>query len=82
MRLIDLDQQLDVCPAVALWETPPQIHARLHLTASLASYITANQPRHLRTAQPGNLLHVTPQKTPRNLPLPGILLLNKRSTQP
>src|SRR5271155_1501341 len=79
MRLIDLDQQLDVCPAVALRETPPQIHARLHLPAR---YITANQPRHLRTAQPGNLLHVTPQKTPRNLPLPGILLLNKHPLYP
>src|SRR5271156_5072854 len=60
----------------------PRNYTSSYLRIRVLSYITANQPRHLRTAQPGTLLHVTPQKTPRNLPLPGILLLNKHPLYP
>ncbi|MCU1291829.1 MAG: hypothetical protein JWP08_679, partial [Bryobacterales bacterium] len=55
VRFIDRRQQLDIGPRVALPETVPPVAPLLDLAAV---QVTADQSRHLRPAQPGQLLHI------------------------
>ncbi len=79
MRLIDGGQQFDVRPRIALRKAVPPVAGRLHHAAGL---IAGNQPRHLRPAQAGHLLHVTPQQPARLAALLYVLLLAQHALDP
>src|ERR1019366_6083865 len=57
VRLIDRGKQLDVRPRVALRETVPPVDGGHDLSFRR---VASDQPRNLRTAQAGHLLHVAP----------------------
>jgi hypothetical protein len=79
VSLVDGGQQLDVGHGVALREPVPAIGRHPHFAGG---HVACDQPRHLRAAQSGDLLDMTPQQSAHGLAMPQGLLLAQHQLDP